>query len=543
MLLKLLSGGRFSALSSFFSVAYMAAFLPLVLIGFSVMPKRLKKYFLLFAGYGFYWLISGKLLAYLLLSTLSVHYFGLWLNHIQVVRDAEVKAVERDVRKTVKAKYAKRMRGVVWFAVLLHIGVLLTLKYSGFFLTNVNTLFSALHLSFEFTIPKFALPLGISFFTLQALSYILDVYRGTIRADTNLGRLALFMSFFPQIVEGPICRYAQTAEALWNVESIRFENLRSGAVRILYGMLKKMVIADRLNAGVAEIFSNYADYSGGVIALGAILYTIELYMDFSGSMDAVCGIAEIFGVTMPENFLRPFFSRSISEFWKRWHVSLGEWFRDYVFYPVTMSKPMKKLTASARRKLGNHFGPLVAGGIALFLVWLFNGLWHGAEWNYILFGMYHFVLILSGSLFAPLAQKVNARLHLSDKNRFFRAFQMLRTAALVTVGEMIYRAEGLGACAGMLSGLFGRFECAALNAETLCALHLDVQDLVVTLITLLIVLIVSILNERGKSVRCWLFARKAPIRYLVLYAMILYIVLFGAYGTNYLPVNPMYAFF
>ena len=543
MLSKLLSGGGFSSLSSFFSVAYMAAFLPCALIGFSVVPKKCKKYFLLLAGYAFYWIISGKLLIYLLLSTLSVHYFGLWLNHIQTRRDAEVKSVEREARKAVKAKYQRHMRGVVWFAAVLHIGILLVLKYSGFFLTNVNSLLSALHLSFQCKIPKFALPLGISFFTLQAMSYIWDVYRGTIQADENLGRLALFMSFFPQIVEGPICRYAQTAEALWNVEPIRFENLRSGAVRILYGAIKKMVVADRLNACVTAIFTNYADYGGGIIALSAILYTIELYMDFSGSMDAVCGIAEIFGVKMPENFLRPFFSRSISEFWKRWHASLGEWFRDYVFYPVTMSKPMKKLTTSARKKLGNHFGPLIAGGIALFLVWLFNGLWHGAEWNYILFGMYHFVLILSASLFAPLTQKINAHLHLTGENRFFRVFQMLRTALLVAVGEMIYRAEGLEACTGMLAQLFGHFEFTALNAEFLSTVCLDVQDLVVVLITLLIVLFVGIVNERGKSVRGWLFARKAPIRWILLYAMILYLVLFGAYGTNYLPVNPMYAFF
>ncbi|HRM72977.1 MAG TPA: MBOAT family O-acyltransferase, partial [Ruminococcus bromii] len=184
--------------------------------------------------------------------------------------------------------------------------------------------------------------------------------------------LALFMSFFPQIVEGPICRYGQTANQLWNVKQIEFENLKLGTVRILFGLMKKLVIADRLNPMIKQIFSHYDDYQGGIIALGAIAYTIQLYCDFSGTMDAVMGVAQIFGVTMPENFQRPFFSKSISEFWKRWHITLGTWFKDYIFYPVTMSKPMKNLTSSARKKLGNHFGPLLAGSIALFCVWFRN---------------------------------------------------------------------------------------------------------------------------------------------------------------------------
>lgn len=542
-LTKLLLGGRFGGLSSFFSIAYMAAFLPLALIGFSIVPKRAKKYFLLIASYGFFWLISGKLLAYLLLSTMSIHYFGLWLARIQGKRDLAVKAVPREERKAVKAAYQRQMRGVLWLAVLLHIGGLLALKYTPFFAKNFNSLLTALNISFQLQIPKYALPIGISFFTLQAVSYILDVYRGTIPADDNLGRLALFMSFFPQIVEGPICRYSQTADALWNVGPIQYDNLRLGVWRILYGMLKKVVVADRLNAAVGIVFGNYASYSGGIIALAALMYTVQLYMDFFGSMDAVIGVGQILGVKMPENFLRPFFSRNISEFWKRWHATLGTWFKDYVFYPVTMSGPMKRLTSSARKKLGNHFGPLIAGGIALFLVWFFNGLWHGAAWNYILFGMYHFVLILSASLFAPLTQKVNKALRIRPESRGFAVFQMLRTGILVVIGEMFFRAEGLRACGGMLSRLIAKFEFTPLNAEMLKSLHLDAQDLIITGITLLIVLAVSILNERGIAVREWLKKRRTVVRWAILYAMILYIVLFGAYGKNYLPVDPMYAFF
>lgn len=161
-----------------------------------------------------------------------------------------------------------------------------------------------------------------------------------------------------------------------------------------------------------NVFNNYTDFDGGVIALAAVCYTVQLYMDFSGSMDAVTGTAQILGVTMPENFRQPFFSKTISEFWKRWHITLGTWFKDYVFYPVVTLKPLEKLTSAARKRLGNHYGPLLASAVALFCVWFCNGLWHGAAWSYLFFGMYHFVLILGGNIIAPPVRAVNARLHI-----------------------------------------------------------------------------------------------------------------------------------
>ncbi|MCM1545377.1 MAG: MBOAT family protein, partial [Ruminococcus sp.] len=398
---NMLLEGQISEMTSYFSTEYLIMFLPAVALIFAIFPQKCRKYVLLIASYVFVWLISGKLVMYLVLSSLSVHYFGLWLSRIAQKRDEAVKLAERADRKAIKAQFKTQQRNVVILAAVLHFGALVVLKYSPFFLGNINSVIHLFNPNFELVIPKMMVPIGISFFTMQAMSYIFDVYRGVVKADENLGRLALFVSFFPQIVEGPICRYNETAEQLWNVKQINFNNLTLGVQRIMFGLMKKIVVADRINLPVKTIFSNYSEYSGGVLALGAVLYTIQLYMDFSGTMDAVIGTAQIFGINMPENFKRPFFSKTISEFWKRWHISLGAWFRDYIFYPVTMSKPMKNLTSSARKKLGNHFGPLLAGSVALFAVWYCNGLWHGSGWQYIFFGMYHFVLILLGSIIEP----------------------------------------------------------------------------------------------------------------------------------------------
>ena len=535
---SVLQAGKHPDLTSFFSMQYLVLFFPAALIFYSVLPNKWKRYGLLLVSLGFFWLISGTLIVYLLLTAVSIWAFGLWLDKLHRDRDAAVKAAEKAERKAIKQAFLTRSKWVLALAVCLHIGLLLVLKYAGFFTENVNLLFRS-HL----TVPKFVMPIGISFFTMQAVSYLVDVYRQTIPADRNLLRVMLFMAFFPQIVEGPICRYGQTAQQLWDVQGIRYENLTMGLQRILYGLMKKLVVADRLNAFVEVVFGNVHDFQGGIVALAAVCYTVQLYMDFSGAMDAVCGTAQIFGVEMPENFRRPFFSRTVSEFWTRWHISLGAWFKDYIFYPVTMSKSMKNLTSAARKKLGNHFGPLIAGGIALFCVWFCNGLWHGAAWNFIFFGMYHFVIILTGSVIAPWVKKFHARSHINPEHPVYRLLQILRTCVLVVIGELFFRADGVQN--GMI--LFGRmvrdFTFPVFDKamwETLC---IDRADLMIVAVTMLIVFAVSLLNEKGYVVRTELKKQKTVVRWAVLYALILYIVIFGAYGHGYVPVNPMYANF
>lgn len=537
-LLSLLAKGHFSELTSFFSLHYLLFFFPAALLMYSLAPKKQKNAALLLISFGFFFLVSGALLVFLLLTIFSIWLFGLWLSKIQKEKDAAVKAAEKSQRKALRHHYLMRSRTVLGLAAFVHIGALLVLKYSGFFMENVNLL-----LHTDFPVPAFALPIGISFFTLQAFSYLFDVYRGTIEADRNIFRLALFVSFFPQIVEGPICRYSQTAQALWDVKGITYHNLTLGLQRFLYGMMKKLVVADRLNAFIDAVFTGYQEVSGGIIAIGALCYTIQLYMDFSGAMDAVTGIAQIFGVVMPENFRQPFFARSVSEFWTRWHISLGGWFRDYIFYPVSMSKPVKNLTTAIRKKFGNRWSAMAMAGIALFCVWSCNGLWHGAAWSYIFFGMYHFALILTGNICEPWSKKVLERLHISPDCKPFRLFQILRTGVLVVIGELFFRAEGLRAGLTMFRKMVTDFQFTGVNAQYFDALSIDPKDFLIVGITCLIVFVISCLKERGIAVRQALLEKPTALRWALMYALLFYILIFGAYGKGYVPVNPMYANF
>lgn len=531
------------SLSSYFSLQYLAILLPATVVLYTILPQKFRRWVLLLASYAFFWAVSGKLIVYLLFSTLSVHHIGIWLADVQGECDRLVAAAPKEERKGIKARYLSKQRGIVGFGVSLHIGILLVLKYTPFFMTNMAHLLKFIGLPVTLHVPKFLLPIGISFYTMQAVAYIFDVYRRKIPADRNLFRLALFMAFFPQMMEGPICRYTDTAQQLWEAPPIRYQNFLFGIQRILFGIMKKLVIADRLNLFIESVFNGYEQYDGFVIAVAAVCYTIQLYMDFSGTIDVAIGSGQIFGTLLPENFQRPFSSKTISEFWKRWHITLGAWFKDYIFYPLSMSKPLKKLTLKARKRIGNHFGPLLAGSIALFCVWFCNGLWHGAGWNYLFFGMYHFVLILSGSMIEPTAIKMAEKLHIQRNCTPYRLFQVVRTTILVCIGELFFRANTLSSGIAMFKKIVTDFTFATLRDGTLFILGMDGYDYLVIFLTLILIFIVSSLQEKGIEIRQSIAKRNIVVRFLIWYALILFIVIFGAYGAGYVPVDPIYAGF
>ena len=529
--------------ASLFSLPFLLLFLPAVVVLFALAPARWRGPVLLGASYVFYWMISGKLLVYLLVSTLSVHYAALWLGLLQKRQKARLQQAQGDEKKKLRVLFRHQQRRIVLAIAVLHIGTLAVLKYSSFLAGNLNSLLTLLHwpaLSLSF---RFAVPLGISFFSLQALSYLLDVYHEKIPADTHLGRLALFLAFFPQIVEGPICRWQQTACQLWQPEAPSFQRLTLGIQRILLGVMKKVVIADRLNLFIQNLFDRQLSDNGALIALAALFYTCQLYMEFSGSLDVVCGSAEMLGVTMPENFRQPFFSRTISEFWQRWHITLGTWFKDYLFYPLSMSAPLKSLTRHFRRKWGTHASSLLSGAMALLVVWCCNGLWHGAGWHYLFFGLFHFTLILGGSLIAPLGTRLTATLKIPVDKLPWRLFQMVRTTLLVALGELFFRANGLALGLKLFTQMIGNFSLTPLLDGTVLTLGMDLHDFFIVAIALWIVLVYSVMKERGKDPRQLLAQRRIAVRWPVYYGLILFIVIFGAYGSGYIPVDPIYANF
>ena len=337
-----------------------------------------------------------------------------------------------------------------------------------------------------------------------------------------------------------MARYEDTAHDLYEGHKISYNNLCFGLQRIGWGLFKKMVIADRLNIMVKTVFSDFATLSGPVIFMGAAAYTMMLYMEFSASIDVVIGIGEMFKVKIPDNFRQPFFSKNISEFWTRWHISLGKWFKDYIYYPISLSKPMKKLTVKMRKIMGNYYGPLISGSVALFTVWLLNGLWHGAGWTFILFGLYHFVLIFLENIFQKPVNALCAKLKINQKNYVYRFFQSFKVIVLVIIGELIFRAESLHAAFGMLKRMFTRFN---VHSWEFTKLGLDMADYVILAITILVVLIIGILKELNINIREKIACKNIFVRWFIYYVLIFAILIFGAYGPGYQPIDPIYADF
>lgn len=523
------------------SLLYLFVFLPGVLAAYHLAPRHHRPKVLLAASYLFFLSLSGKLLVYLLFSTLSLHHMGLWLGCLNA--EVESKLLTAEDKKAVKTLYGAKRRKILWFGIGLQLGILLVLKYSDFFISNINRAMNLL--TFQDLLPsvRFALPIGISFYTLQAVSYLVDVYYEKIKPDDNLLRLALYLAFFPSLMEGPVCRYNQTANSLYEGASLSYKNLTFGMQRILWGLFKKLVIADRLNLLVETIFNNPGNYSGITVIIGAVLYTFQLYADFSGCIDMTIGTGELFGITIPENFRQPFFSKTASEFWRRWHITLGTWLKDYIFYPISLTKFVKKLGKKYRNKFGKHVGQILASSPALFGVWLANGFWHGTGWNYIFFGMYYFVLILIGNLLEPVIKKTTDALKINQNSIPYRVLQSVKLLIIVFTGELFFKAKDLTTGVHMFFSIFTGFHWSVLTDGSLLQLGLSIPDYFALFLGFAAVVTVGVIHERGILIREKIAGWNMPARFGFLYAAIFLVLIFGAYGDGYLPAKLIYAGF
>ncbi len=527
---------------SYFTVKYLFFFLPAVILVYGIMPKKIKPLVLLVASYLFFFWISKKLIFFLILSSLSIYFSSLGMRRIDRITKEKVEGMEKEEKKRIKQKGKKKKQILLLLTILFNFSFLFYFKYLNFFASIGNALFDIFHADFSIRLVKHLAPIGISFYTLQAISYVVDVYHEKIEAESNLFKMLLYLSFFPTIMEGPIASYPEVKDSLYEGTRLSYHNLCFGLQRIIFGLFKKCIIADRLNIFVKLTFDHILQYSGITLAFGAIFYTILLYMEFSGTMDVVIGSAEIFGIKLPENFRQPFFSKNISEFWSRWHITLGNWLKNYVFYPVSFSQPVKKISSFFKKKFNHRVSALVMGAIALFAVWSLNGLWHGAGWQFVFFGYYHFTLLMLGNIFEPWISLGCEKFSIHRKANWYHALQIGKTCLLVFIGELFFRANTLSDGFLMLQRIFTHFDLQQFQTEFF-HLGLDGKDYLILLIALGVVFLISFLKERGVSIREKISLKTISLRWIIYYALIMSVILFGAYGPGYEPVEPIYADF
>ncbi|MBR0397516.1 MAG: MBOAT family protein [Eubacterium sp.] len=510
------------------------------LVLYYLIPKRFRWAVLLLESIGFYYICSGAAtLTFMVVTVISTYCAA---RKIQKIADAAAQEIKdrgselsRTEKRDIKDQAQKQKKRVFLAGILLNFGILAVLKYTNFVTGNINHLLGAAHTGLSIPTVSFLLPLGISFYTFQVMGYLIDVYHGKCTAENNIFRFALFTSYFPQIIQGPISKYDALAPQLYEGHSFDAERFHRGIMRFMWGAFKKMVIADRAAIFVNEVLANYTtnNYTGFTVFIGVLFFGFQMYGDFSGGIDMIMGVSDLFGISLLENFRQPYFAKTVSEFWQRWHISLGHWMKNYIFYPIALSKSFSKLSKKTRQKYGAYYGKILPAVLASFVVFLVVGVWHGAAWKFIAFGVYHAILTSADSVFERPSASARNLLHIDAERFDWRLFQILRTIGLITIGRYFDCAYSFRMAAGMLKATFTSFNPNVFFDGSLLKLGLDGNGMRILLLAFIFLMIVDYINEKGVVLR-ELFAKQGFVFRGILYiVVILFLLRFGIYGTGY----------
>ena len=506
-----------------------------VVIGlYYIIPKRFQWELLLVSSFVFYYFSGWSNLLYISVTIVSTYFIGLKLDSLNKKQNIYLKGNKETLSREDKKAYKEKIKAKRWKWLLLclifNLGILAVIKYTNFAIANINSIFTMFKMN-ELSFVNLLLPMGISFYTFQTMGYIIDVYRGKYEPEKNIAKLALFVSFFPQLIQGPISRYDDLSLSLYKEQSFDAKGFSFGFQRVLWGYFKKLVIADRIVVAVLEITKNPETYDGIFVLVGMVFYAIQLYADFTGGIDITIGIAQMLGIKVRENFIRPYFSKSIVEYWRRWHITMGTWFKDYIFYPISVCKPMLNLSKSSRKRLGDKLGKRVPVYLATMSVWFTTGIWHGSSWNFIVWGLLNGVVILVSQEFEPLYAKFHQRFHVS-KTFGFRLFQVMRTFLLMSSLRILDCYRDVGLSFRMFGSMFTKLNVNKLFTGSLLKLGLNISDYILLLIGV-IVLIAFSLVQRSGSVREKISVKPVVLRYAVYILLFFSIIIFGAYGIGF----------
>lgn len=522
-----------------------------VLVYFLFPFKKQKWTVLLVASYVFYLFAGYKYVAFILFTTVSTYLFALWINRIGVKSKETLKlnkqTWDRDKKKKFKNSIKHKKRLVMALVLVVNFGILAFLKYYNFFAGSLNDVMGMFGIGFSAPTLKLFLPLGISFYTFQSMGYIVDVYREKVAPEKNIAKLALFVSFFPQIIQGPISFYDQLAHQLYEPHKFDFTRFKYGMELILWGFFKKLIIADRAVVAINTVTADYAAYNGTTLTFTILLYALQLYADFSGGIDISRGVAQIFGIDMVDNFKRPYFAKSINDYWRRWHITLGAWLKNYLFYPLAMSnlfinasKKMKG-TKFGSTKAGAHIAKVLPTSIASLIVFLVVGIWHGANWKYVAFGIWNGGIIMISILLKPVFDWVLAKLRINAQSFSYGVFQMFRTFLVVLVGYVFDVAPNFAQAMNTFKLAFTD-QSFSVGWSQISELGLDKFDYAIIIFAMIVVFVASVIQEKHNSttIREMLDKKSFALRGLVIFAGLMLVLVFGIYGPGYDPAAFVY---
>lgn len=470
-------------------------YFPIVVLFYFLVPFRFRWIWLLGASYYFYMNWNPKYALLIMTSTIITYLSGRYLEKFNEIQD-EIK----------REKLKKWCVGVSFFS---NLSILFFYKYFNFVNESISIVLKKIGV--DWYMPNFdlLLPVGISFYTFQALSYTMDVYNGKLKAEKHFGKYALFVSFFPQLVAGPIERSTNLLPQFNEKHYFDYDRVKNGLLLMLWGFFKKIVIADRLAVLVNTVYNNPTDFQGVQLIIATVFFAFQIYCDFSSYSDIAIGSANVMGFDLMKNFDRPYFSKSIAEFWRKWHISLGTWFKDYLYFPLGGSR------VSKIKKYRN-----------IMVVFMVSGLWHGASWNFVIWGILHGIYQLIEAELKPLGNKICTLLKIAKEGIIYKGYKVATTFILVCFAWIFFRANTFIDALYIVKNIFSL--SAPLSRETF-KLGLSKKDLLIVPLLLGGLIIVDFLG-RNKDLRKELKTKATPIRWATYYLLIFAILIFGEYG-------------
>ncbi len=471
---------------------------------------------------------------WIVLLTASISYYLLSGNGVLILYplfSSLVTFVLIRILSRTDAENLRKRRIILGVELLALLGVLIVLKYSKFIHGG-----------------NFLTPLGLSFYTFILLGYFIEVYNGLAKSNDSFLKTSLYGLYFPVMISGPIFQTRVSGEQFFKHHPLDYRNITFGTQRMLWGFFKELVISERLAMIVNTIYNNDTEYPGAYIMVGTVCFALQLYTNFSGCMDIVIGMSEAFGIILPENFTTPFFAKNISEYWRRWHISLGVWMRENVFYPLLRSRMITNLGKSLKEKLGKKKGKQYTTYVAMLILWFSVGLWHGGEMKYVIgSGLLHWAYIVIGELSLPFFTWLFAgKLHIDMKGKFADAVRVIRTFILVCIGDLFFRADSVPHALRMIGESVSVFNPQIFVDGSLLNLGLDIIELGILIVSLIVLLAVSIIQYRleaegsGRNVRMIIAEKKLAIRWIIYIALFFYVILLAEYGPGYSAAEFIY---
>ena len=499
-----------------------------------LIPGKLQWTCLLVASIVFYAFSGAENMIFIGSTSFTTWYAGILMAKLvqQFNRDKKAPDVTKEQRKLLKTAMIHKKRIILVATLVFNFGILSYFKYWQII---YESFVRALEPDRQTVSLGILLPLGISFYTFQAVGYLIDQYNESYEPEKNYLKYLLFVSFFPQMIQGPINRFAQMREQFFGTHKFEWEKVKRALFIMMFGLMKKYAIANLLSDAIAVILDSPADdIPGSVIVAGILMYSAQQYADFSGGIDLVLGIAQLFGIQMASNFRQPYFAVSLGDFWRRWHISLGSWMKDYVFYPFALTKTMQRVGKWGIKHLGKNVGRVLPACLGNILVFLIVGLWHGAQLHFILWGLYNGIVIALAELMQPVFDKWKIAFHVREKSKEYHIFCVVRTFIVVNIGWYFDRIVDIDNCILCFKNTILNFGITRFVPE-MSALMKDVLSFKVIPIVILAVCLVfihSYLSEKEKDVFDLLSRTSLVVRWGVYYIMLILIQFSMSYATS-----------